>query len=135
MKNKKVDSIVKNVEHYFDFLHAKGYETRTADYSPHPNGSWVVQYESQVCAIYITNDRDYISIEFSPINKPDWKNRINIERIVYMLSEGQRIIKPFKGNLAWEKNKQLERLSKLLEEYIDQITNYFENELNRNRTT
>ena len=77
--------------------------------------------------LYITNDRDRISADFYPLDNINEKHRISIEKIICILTGGNEIISPFKGNLAWGKRKQLERLSKLLNKYIDQITIYYDN--------
>jgi len=125
MQNKKVDFIIKNIEHYFGFLFDRGYKIRHAEYSPQFNGNWVVELESSNCVIYITKDRNDLLLEFSSLRDRNPRNRIVIEKMIYLLSNGQTIIEPFKGNLAWGKKKQFERLSSLLREYIDQITSYF----------
>ncbi len=43
------------------------------------------------------------------------------------LSLGKIIVEPYKGNLAWGKKKQLERLPSLLAKYIDEIMLWFNN--------
>lgn len=129
--NKKVDHIIKDIEHSFGFLYEKGFKIRSAESSPQFNGNWVVELESLYCLIYITSDRNYIMLEFSSVNNLDIKKRITIEKLIYLLSNGQNIIGAFKGNLAWSKKKQFDRLSDLLKEYIDQITFYYR-EANKN---
>lgn len=121
MENKKLSSIVKNVENHFGFLYEKGYKIRYKDYSPEVNGGWVVEFESSNSIVYITNDREEIILELSAAKKAGAKERIAIEKMIYFLSEDKIIVEPFKGNLTWGKKKQLERLSNLLKEYIDQL--------------
>jgi hypothetical protein len=127
MENKSVRAVTRDVESFLDFLYDKGFKLSSTAYSPHPNGSWVVKFKSQECMLYITSDRDRISADFYPLDNINEKHRISIEKIIYILSGGNEIISPFKGNLAWSKRKQLERLSKLLNKYIDQITIYYDN--------
>ncbi|MBT3316294.1 MAG: hypothetical protein HN390_16965 [Anaerolineae bacterium] len=57
----------------------------------------------------------------------DVRNRVSIEKMIFILSDGKTIVEPFKGNLAWGKKKQLERLSDLLKRYIDKIMSHFNN--------
>ncbi len=125
MSNRKIDSIVKNINLHFGFIYDRGYKIRLAEYSPQFNGNWVVELESLDCVIFITSDRNRILIEFSSVRNKNPRNRISIERLLYLLSNGQNIVKPFEGNLAWGEKKQFERLSRLLKEHIDQITSYF----------
>jgi len=129
MENKKAASITKDIEHYFGFLYDKGYKISSAEYSPSPNGSWMVKLESSDFAIDITSDRNFILLELSCQRNANSKNRISIEECIYWMSKGQIVVAPFKGNLAWGKKKQLERLSGLLKEYLDQITFYLNSDL------
>ncbi len=126
MKNNEVNSIIVDAEKYFGFLFDKGYKIRSAEYSSRLNGNWAVEIESPSCIIYITNDRNFLSLEFTSTKNVDIKSRITLEEIIYFLSKGHCIVAPFKGNLAWGKKKQFERLASLLKEYIDQIALYYE---------
>jgi hypothetical protein len=130
MKNKKLDSIIHEVEHYFGFLHDKGFRTSSAEYSQQFNGNWVIEFESSDCKSFITSDRNYIILEFSSIKNQDVGRRMTIEDIIYLISNGRTAVKPFDGNLAWGKKKQLERLSLLLKEHIDQIMLFYRSEEN-----
>jgi len=123
----KTKLIIKDINKYFGFLYAIGFEIQHAEYSPQFNGNWVVQLKSSVCFIYITSDRNNISMEISALDNGKHKNRISIEKLIYLLSDGSIVVEPFKGNLAWEKRKQLERLSNLLKIYINQILVHFAN--------
>jgi hypothetical protein len=125
MNSKKIASIIKDIKQYFDFMFDKGYKIRSAEYSSRYNGSWVVKLESSDCIIYITSDRDLLILEFSSLNNQNTKNRINIDKMLYLLNRGENNIGPFSGNLAWGKKSQFIRLSNLLKEHIDQIETYF----------
>jgi len=122
----KVDSIKKKVEKYFSFLYEKGFTGPNVEYSPQLNGNWVVEYKSEECLIYITSDRNEIILEIVPTKRPNINNRVSLEKEIYILSNGEVIIAPFKGDFAWGENKQLERLSNLLKEYINQIKEHYE---------
>jgi hypothetical protein len=131
MENKKTDSVVKDVERYFSFLHGKGFEIRSAEYSSQHFGNWVIAFESSTCVIFITSDRSQILLEFSAKKDLNVKNRKTIEEIIYSISNGKVIVESFRGNLAWGKKKQLERLSNLLVKYIDEIIPCFDNEIGK----
>ena len=121
----KVDSIIKKIEKHFGFLQDNGFIKSNVEYSPQFFGNWVVEFKSQDCFIYITNDRNEIILEIAPAKKPKIDNRVSLEKEIYILSNGEVIIEPFKGNFAWGEQKQLDRLSKLLEEYIIQIREHY----------
>lgn len=125
---KKEQIILKDVEKYFNFLHEKGFTISLVDYAPFLNGNWMVEYKSHVFTVNIISDRDEISIEFSDIHK---RTNLNIGQIVYVLSNQREILSSYTGNFAWGKNKQLLRLSTMLERYIDQIIDYFNLEQNQ----
>jgi len=121
----KVDSIIKKLEKYFGFLYETGFIRCNAEYFPQLNGNWVVEYKSEECFIYITSDRDEIILEIASIKGTNINNRVSLEKEIYILSNGEVIIAPFKGDFAWGENKQLERLSNLLKEYINQIKEHY----------
>lgn len=128
MKNKELDSIIHEVENYFGFFLNNGFRISTSEYSPQYNGNWVVEFKSRWCKCYITCDRDHILLEFSPLKIQDPGRRKTIEEIIYLISNGQTVVKSFEGNLAWGRKKQLERLSLLLKEHIDRIMSYYKND-------
>jgi hypothetical protein len=123
----KTASIAKDIERYFDFLNRRGFRIRSVEYAPQFNGSWVVELESPTCIIFITSDRSHLLLEFSVLNDSNVNNRITLEKIIYEISRGKVIVEPFKGNLAWGKKKQLERLSGLLAKHVDEIMLWFNN--------
>jgi hypothetical protein len=131
MENKKTVSIAKDVKRHFAFLYDKGFEIRSTEYSPQYFGNWVVVFESPTCVIFITSDRNHILLEFSSKKDLNVRNRMTIEEIIYSISKGKIIVEPFKGNLAWGKKKQLERLSNLLVKHIDEIMPCFDNEVGK----
>ena len=130
MIDREKSAILKDMEHYFGYLYERGFKIRAIEYSPQFNANWMAKLESSKYAIYITSDRNHILLECSPLPDNDVRKRISIEKLIYILSEGRDIIAPFKGNLAWGRKKQLERFSKLLNKYIEQITTYFDNRQN-----
>ena len=129
LENKIPASILKDIKHYFDFLDGQGFKISSAEYSPLYMGNWYVKFESAYYCIYITNDRSDIILEFISAQKPQVpKNRISIEMMIYLVSNGHNSPTHFKGNRALGKKKQLERLANLLAEYLNPITQYFRNE-------
>ena len=124
MNSWKVASINRDIKYYFGFLFERGFKICSTEYSPKYNGNWVVRLESSDCIMYITSDRGNLLLEFSALQDRNTKRRINIENIIFLISEGQTIIRPFQGNTFWGKNKQFERLADLLKKHIDQISSY-----------
>ncbi|HCK67242.1 MAG TPA: hypothetical protein DHW49_13345 [Anaerolineae bacterium] len=122
-----VDSIVKKVEKHFNFLYEKGFIMSNAAYVPQLNGNWDVEFKSQDCYIYIVSDRDEIILDIAPVKYNNIYNRVSLEKEIYNLSNGNVIVEPFKGNFAWGQKKQFERLSRLLEQYIDKIIEHYKN--------
>ncbi len=118
--------ILKDVKRHFGFLFEKGYKIREAHYSINPNGSWHVDIESKECVVSIVQDRSEISAYVSPkLGSNTLGNQISLEALIYLQSNGKNIIDSYEGNLAWGKQKQLERLAGLLKRYADQIASYF----------
>ena len=130
MKNKKLDSVHKEISRYFEFLFDKGYKIRDSEYSPQHFGNWRVTLDSPECVIEIYCDRNELSIAFgsSDVNR---KGRIGLEPMIYFLSREQNFIGSYKGNFFWGKKKQFKRLASLLKEYINQITPYFGNDFQK----
>jgi hypothetical protein len=129
LENKIPASILKDIKHYFDFLDGRGFKISSAEYSSRYMGNWYVKFESAYYCIYVTNDRSEIILEFISAQKLQVpKNRISIEMMIYLVSNGHNYSTPYKGNHAWGKKKQLETLADLLAEYLDPITQYFRNE-------
>lgn len=122
MENKKNQAILRDVEKYFNFLHEKGFTVSSVEYVPSLNGNWMVEYKSSKFTINIISDRDEISIEFNETQKGV---NLNIGQVVYSLSNQKEIVQSYEGNFSWGKNKQLQRLSNILERYIDKIIDYF----------
>ena len=118
--------ILKDIKRYFGFLFKKGHRIREAHYSIHPNGSWHVDIESKECVVSIVQDKGEILAYFSPaLGSIPSNDKVSIEAMIYFLSEGKDIVESYKGNLAWGKRRQFERLAGLLRKYIDQIVPQF----------
>jgi len=132
MANRREDRIVENIKRYFGFLFDKGYKVREVRYFPESFGNWYVLLESSKYIVRIDCDRSYISILFDP-EKANSRHHIGLETLIYYLSKGKHFVGYFEGNPAWGKNKQLERLAGLLNEYHDQIAHLFESDFQRLR--
>jgi len=116
--------IARDIKNYFRFLFDKGYKIREILYHPQSFGNWGVILESLNNLIIISCDREEIFVSFAPLNT-DKRDNIGLEAMIYFLSQGQVFIGNFDGDLFREKKKQFEKLSHLLEEYLEQITPYF----------
>jgi hypothetical protein len=121
--SKEMDPIIRDIEHYFEFLDNIEYKIIDAVKYPKAFGNWKVVFESPYCIMEIYSDRNEINLIFSPII--DRNSRIEIRSMIFFLSQEQNFIGSYRGNLFWGKSKQYERLAKLLEEYINQITPFF----------
>lgn len=121
----KVVSIINKIEKHFSFLYEKGFTRSTSEHSPELFGNWVVEFRSEECFIYIICDRSEIFLEIAPVKSPKIDNRVSLEKVIYIVSNGTEIVPPFKGNFAWGETKQLERLSNLLRRYLDKIKTHY----------
>lgn len=122
MKTKSAVFVKRNIEHYFDFLLAKGWVIKEVDYAPQHFGNWkaILQLENRIIEIYY--DRFELFVAFGSINS---KSRIGLETMIYKISKGEVFIESFKGNWFWEKRKQFLRAANFLKEYIDKIMPFF----------
>jgi hypothetical protein len=125
MKNKKLEPVLRDIELYFQFIFDKGYKIRYV--KELPMGDWEVCLESPNNLIIIGNEQGKITLASSPLSvELVRENLFSLEAIVYFLSKGQKFIGKFEGNLFYRGRKaQFNRLSDLLEEYINQIVLYF----------
>ena len=114
----------RNIRRHFGFLFQKGYEIRKTGHDFKDFGDWRAVLESLDCLIVIYQDRDEIFLAFAPRNGGQ-QNLIGIEPMIYFISHGNTFVGWYDGNLAWDKRQQFERLARLLEEHLDQITPYF----------
>jgi hypothetical protein len=130
MAKRQEDLILENIKPYFGFLLDKGYTIREIKYFREAFGNWYVILESFKYFVKIDCDRNYISVLFDP-EKANSRHQIGLESLVYYLSKGNHFVGYFEGNPAWGKNKQLERLSSLLNGYHDQIAELFETDYER----
>ncbi len=125
MKNNKSESVLRDIGYYFQFAFEKGYELRYIKELYMED--WEVCLESPDNLIIIGNEQGKISLLFSPLSfEIIRENMFSIEAVIYFLSKEQKFIGKFEGKLFHQGRKaQLNRLSGLLEDYIDQITPYF----------
>lgn len=118
--------VLKDIKNYFGFLFEKGFNIHHAEYATQCNGSWSVQLKSRDCLIYIVQDRGCIEISFAPLPEiQPYKNPIDLEQMIFVVTEGKVCIGNFEGNLLWRKKQQFERSAGLLREYVDQISLFF----------
>ena len=125
MENSEAPRIPRGIEHYFGFLHDRGYRLRQVEYSEQTPGNWVVTFESSTMKVCITNDSGRIIVELASSDLTGPSRRIPIERLISVLSGGRNIVVPFRNSMAGGKQGQMERLAHLLQQHIDQITGYF----------
>lgn len=76
------------------------------------------------CGIVIYSDQGEIGVLFSPIDS-NLTYRIGLEAMIYFLSNGQVFVGKMEKSFFNTRKKAFEQLSRLLEEYIDQIVPYF----------
>ncbi len=122
MKNKKLESISREIEYYFQFLLDRGY--KVYDIKELPMGNWQVIFALNDCAIVIYSDRDDVDILFSPIDS-NFDYRVGLSTMIYFLTNGQVFVGRSKKSFFNTRKKSFEKLSNLLKEYIDRIIPYF----------
>jgi hypothetical protein len=121
-------SISEKIESHFQFLFDRGFSFRFVEYYPEDMGNWIVILESVDCLVDFTQDRGYIFISFGHNHSGahdlhallyDFK-WFDLMALVYYLSKGKNYIGHYEEELR-DKDKQLERLSRITAEYIDKI--------------
>jgi hypothetical protein len=124
MENRRAKQISKHIQEYFGFLTGKGFTFHPVEYMSRFNGNWAAQFDSVRCSIFLTSDRNHLVVELAPVGDVHVSKRITLEKILFQVSEGKIVVKPFRGNLAWGQKRQFERLSGLLSQYIDEIVRH-----------
>ncbi|MBI5840800.1 MAG: hypothetical protein HZB19_11925 [Chloroflexi bacterium] len=122
MSNRKLDPILRDIKHYFQFLFDKGYKIHCV--KELSMGDWQVILALDNCGIVIFSDQGEISALFSPVDS-NMKYRVGLEGMIYFLSHEQIFIGKLEKNFFNARRKRFETLASLLEQYIDQITPYF----------
>lgn len=125
MANRKLDSILKDIEQYFKFLLDSGYKIQDVkDFGR--DGEWHVFLVSPNCIIKIGSDQGLVSLFFAPINSDSIReNSFSIESVIYYLSKGETFIDPYKGIWFRSRKNQLKKLSYLLTEHFEEIMPLF----------
>ncbi len=123
MKSKKLAPVLRDIEYYFQFLLDRGYKIHNV--KELPMGDWQVTLALENCAIVFYSDQGDIGVLFSPIDS-NLNYRVGLDSMIYFLSDEKIFLGKFKKSFFDSRNKIFERLSGLLNEYIDQITPYFE---------
>jgi hypothetical protein len=132
LNDKKIKSILNEVNRYFDFLYDINYQVQRADYYPEAFGNWNVVLASKECILEICKDRSEILVYFIPLNG-DRRYKIGLKAMVYYLTQEQKFIGLFEGSLFWEKKRQFKELANLLKEYLSQSAPYFGNNFHEYR--
>jgi hypothetical protein len=115
--------VLKNIQHYFEFLFEKGYKIRETKY-----GHKYIKLESKDCVISIIKDRGEILVSFSPVfgSDDDYNNnQIGLEAMMYYLSQGKNYISYAERTRVKSEKEQYKRLANLLKEHTDKIASYF----------
>lgn len=125
VENPAVRRITRDIEHHFAFLLDRGYRILRVEEAEELYGYWSVVLASTVTQVYIRKDQDRMTLELAPAGSTDPRQRLPIERLINLLSNGESIVVPFRDSLGGGKRAQLQRLATLLREHIDQVTGYF----------
>jgi hypothetical protein len=94
---------------------------------------WNVILESSRCLVHIFQERSDIFLTIAPLkaltplNEIGIQEQIGLQSMIYFLSDRNKFIGLYEKSFYKTRNKQLEVLASLLEEYLDQITPYFGN--------
>ncbi len=127
MDNQQAQRLPRDIERCFGFLYDRGFCLRQVEHAEWLTGNWTVIFESRGMLVYVYNNDGRIGLDLSDNNPAVSNRRIPIERLMQTLSEGRDLVIPFRGSIGASKKKQLERLSMLLRERIDELTSYFAN--------
>lgn len=122
MSSKKFDKILRETERYFHFLFERGYTIRRV--KELPMGEWRVILSLDNCVIMIYEEQGEIGVLFSTLDS-NFDYRVGLEGMIYYLSNGKTSVGRLEKSFFSARKKSFERLSSLLEQYIDQIIPYF----------
>jgi hypothetical protein len=111
----------KHLEESFKFLTEKDFHFSTFEYYGSGYGNWKIAFESKVCTLDIYSDRSSVNAVTTPANA-DIQRKFGLSTLVLYISHGERFIGHYEGPLS-NQSDQIERLAKVLEEYIDEIIN------------
>ncbi len=127
MDNRQAQRLPRDIQSCFGFLYDRGYCVRQVEHAEWLTGNWTVIFESRIMLVYVYNNDGRIGVDLSGNNPAVSNRRVPVERLINTLSDGRDLVMPFRGSIGASKKKQLERLSLLLREHIDQLTSYFAN--------
>lgn len=120
-----VRRITTEVERRFAFLLERGFRVLQVEEAEDLYGYWLVILASSSVQVRIRKDPDRTTLELAPAGSTDPKQRIPIERLINLLSDGQQIVVPFRDSLGGGKRGRLDRLARLLQDHLDQVIDYF----------
>lgn len=124
-ESRVLDRVRRYIERHFGFLFEQGFALVYADYSAKYFGNWIVTLTSPVCSVLISNDRSFIGLEFLPAGEGDPWKRVTLEQILIHAGKNKEMIEPVRRSLFFEQKRQLERLARLLEKYLDVVRGYY----------
>lgn len=125
MFNSELQKIKKQIQQHFRFLFESGFRFSSARMQKEHMGYWEVVLQSDDLLLQIYNDRGEIMLSISPAksNTDAW---YGLGMLIYFITEGERFIGYYNGDLL-NKDLQLERLSSILKEYMNEIRDVMKN--------
>jgi hypothetical protein len=125
--------VLRDIQNYFRFLLESGYQISSME--EFSMGDWEVTLQSKDNVITITNDQGRIILAFSPLGTTSRReNLFSLEAIVFFLSNSTRFVEESRGRFFRKgRGAQMERLAKLLQEYIGHIKPLFGSQFDLHR--
>jgi hypothetical protein len=124
--------ISKDIENHFGFLFDHGFRIRSVKYFPQHMGNWIAILNSPECQIKISRDRGEIRLSLGSHSEETEQMWFGLRTVIFYLSKGKNYISIYEGELR-EKDKQFERLAKILAEYIDNVISIMGRDFEKHR--
>jgi hypothetical protein len=129
--------ILKDVKHHFNFLLEDGYKIIHSEYSDHPRGGWLVEFESPdrtLSIILDKQDRPILGIELLLADEiSNEQHRIYLGAMIYYLTDGKVFIANYFNYNPPNRSQQLREAARLLKAYKDRIEVYLRNDFGRTK--
>jgi hypothetical protein len=113
--------IQKKIKKYFKYLFQHGFIVTTKNHQPEHMGFWELVLLSDDCAIKIYDDRGEILISIGTSTSDNW---VGLSNVIFYITNGKEFIGNFEGEIR-EKDEQLIRLARILENHIEKISTVF----------
>jgi len=122
MKDRELEILKKDIQKYFKYLFDRGYTF--SNVIKLSMGDWMIFLQSPNNSVVISSDEKIFDLGFGPKNATD-SNFIGISGIIYFLTNKEVKVGLIQHGQNKNRDERFIELSKLVEQYHDQIIPYF----------